>query len=222
MTNVGVSEARSTGPCSGRTALPLLLPIGISIVAGTVPNWFAPLLVTRHPLLLIGLNPRLRYLVLASPRLSAPVFFAVSFMRLVVIDLLSYLLGRWCGEAVLALVRRRIGRARRFMGALRGWFDRAAPALTFTFPSGIVSLLAGSSGMRPAVFGGLTLAGILLRLIAVRIVATVFRAELAAVLHFIARNQAWLLAVTLAAGALQVFVVVRRSRLRKTPGQGGR
>ena len=71
-------------------------------MAGTMANWFAPLLVTRHPLLLIGLNPRLRYLVLASSGLSALPFFAVPLMRLVTIDLLSYLLGRWCGEAVLA------------------------------------------------------------------------------------------------------------------------
>jgi membrane protein DedA with SNARE-associated domain len=216
-----VSESRFARPCSGRTALPLLLPIGISIVAGTTANWFAPLLVTRHPLLLIGLNPRLRYLVLASPRLPVLPFFALPFMRLVAIDLLTYLLGRWCGEVVLAWVERRIGRARRLMGVLQRWFAGAAPALTFAFPSGIVCLLAGSSGMQPELFGGLTVGGILLRLVAVRIVATVFRAQLAAVLRFIARNQAWLLAVTLAAGALQVFVVVRRSRLPNTPGRRG-
>src|SRR2546428_6713368 len=116
--HVGVSEDRSTRPCSGRAAVPLLLPIGLSIVAGTVANWLAPLLITRHPLLLIGLNPRLRYLLLASPRLSALPFFAVPFMRLVAIDLLSYLLGRRCGEGGLAWVGRRIGWARRLMGGL--------------------------------------------------------------------------------------------------------
>jgi membrane protein DedA with SNARE-associated domain len=198
--------------------LPLLLPISISIVAGTVANWLAPLLITRHPLLLIGLNPRLRYLVLASPRLSALPFFAVPLTRLVAIDVLSYLLGRWCGQAVLAWVERRIGRARRLMRTLQRWFTRAAPALTFAFPSGIVCLLAGSSRMRPVPFAGLTVGGILLRLVAVRILATVFRVQLAAVLRFIERNQALLLAGTLAAGALQVFVVVRRSRLPKTRG----
>ena len=215
-----MSESRFTRrPCSGRTALPLLLPIGISIVAGTTANWFAPLLVTRHPLLLIGLNPRLRYLLLASPRLPLLPFFAVPFVRLVGIDLLSYLLGRRCGELVLAWIERRMGRARNLVGALQRWFTRAAPAMTFAFPSGIVCLLAGSSGMQAVAFGGLAMGGILLRLVAVRIVATVFRAQLAAVLRFIARNQAWLLAVTVAAGALQVFVVVRRSRLRNTPGR---
>ena len=63
--------------------------------------------------------------------------------------------------------------------------------------------------MRP--FAGLIAGGILLRLVAVRILALVLRPQLAAVLHFIAKNQGWLLAITLAAGALQVFVVVRRS-----------
>jgi len=182
-------------------------------------NWLAPLLVTRHPLLLIGLNPRLRYLVLASPRLPVLPFFAVPLTRLVAIDVLSYLLGRWCGEAVLAWLEPRIGRARRLLRTLQRWFGRAAPALTFAFPSGIVCLLAGSSGMRPMLFAGLTVGGILLRLVAVRVLATVFRPQLAAVLRFIARNQTWLLALTLATGVVQVFVVVRRSRLPKTPGR---
>ncbi len=201
--------------------MPLLLPIGISIVAGTVANWLAPLLITRHPLLLIGLNPRLRYLVLASPRLPVLAFFTVPLMRLVVIDLLSYFLGQWCGEAVLAWVEPRIGRARRLLLAMQRWFGRASPVLTIAFPSGIVCLLAGSSGMRPVLFTVLTVGGILLRLVAVRILATVFRSQLAGALRFIARNQAWLLVVTLAAGALQVFVVVRRSRLTKAPGRLG-
>ncbi len=211
-----MSENRPTGECSGRRALPLLLPIGISIVAGTAANGLAPLLVTRHPLLLIGLSPRLRYLVLASPRLSAP-FFAVPLMRLVSIDLLSFLLGRWCGEAVLAWVEPRIGRAHRLLQVLQRWFGKGAPVATFTFPSGIVCLLAGSSGMRPVPFTGLSVGGILLRLVGVRILATVFRPQLAAVLRFIARNEVWLLALTLLAGVVQVVVVVRRSRLLKTP-----
>jgi membrane protein DedA with SNARE-associated domain len=201
--------------------VPLLLPIGISIVAGTVANWLAPFLITRHPLLLIALNPRLRYLLLASPRLPVLPFFAVPLMRLSAVDLLSYLLGRWCGEAVLAWLEPRLGRARRLLRALQRWFGRAAPVLTIAFPSGIVCLLAGSSGMRPVLFAVLTVGGILLRLVAVRILATVFRSQLAGALRFIARNQAWLLVVTLAAGALQVFVVVRRSGLTKAPGHLG-
>ncbi len=215
--HVGVSENRRTRECSGRRALPLLVPIGISTVAGTVANWLAPLLVTRHPLLLIGLNPRLRYLVLASPRLSALAFFAVPLVRLVSIDLLTYLLGRWCGEAVLAWVAPRIGRASRVLRVLQRWFGRAAPVATFAFPSGIVCLLAGSSGMRLEPFACLAVGGILLRLVGVRILATVLRPQLAAVLRFIARNQVWLLALTLAAGVVQVVVVVRRSRSLKTP-----
>src|SRR5207247_20640 len=103
---------------SGPTALPLLVSIGISIVAGTVANWLAPLLLTRHPLVLVGLNPRLRYLVLTSSRLPVVPFFAVPLVRLVAIDVLSYLLGRWCGGAVLAWVERRIGPAHRLLGAL--------------------------------------------------------------------------------------------------------
>jgi len=70
--------------------------------------------------------------------------------------------------------------------------------------------------MRPALFAGLTVGGILLRLVAVRILATAFRPQLAAVLRFIARNHVWLLTLSLAAGAVQVVVVVHRSRLPKT------
>ncbi len=204
-----MSEHR-LGPCARGTVLPLLVPVGIAIMAGTVANWLAPVLVTRHPLLMIELNPRLRYLVLASPRLPALPFFTLTFVRLAAVDVISYLLGRRCGEAVLDWVDQRIGRGRRAWLALQRWFARAAPALVFAVPSGVVGMLAGSSGMGAWLFGGLTAGGTLVRLVAVRLLASQFRAQLATVLRFIAQNQPWLLALTLAAGALQVLVVVRR------------
>ncbi len=193
----------------------LLLPIAISMAAGTVANWFAPLLVIRHPLLLIVLNPRLRYLILASPRVSLVPFFAVPIVRFALVDVLCFLVGRRCGEAALGWIERRIRRGRRALRALERWFLRAAPALTFAFPSGPVCLLAGWSGMGPVSFVALILGGICLRLIAVRIFAMVFHAQLVEVLRFIGRNEGWLVLLTLGVGIVQILLLFRPSRARE-------
>jgi membrane protein DedA with SNARE-associated domain len=215
-------EIRPDHRLCGRAALRFVVPpLVLSVAAGTAANALAPVLVTRHPLLLILLNPRLRYLVLASPRVSVLTFFLVSVARLCGVDMLSYLLGRWCGDAALAWIESRTKRGRRLTRTVERWFTRAAPAATFLFPSGPISLMAGWTDMAAPAFLGLVLGGTVLRVIAVRIFATVFDAELADVLRFIGRNEEWLVALTLSLAAVQALLIVRSLRARRPTGPEG-
>src|SRR5436309_1573454 len=59
----------------------LLAPYVVVVAAGYVSDVLAPNLVTHHPLLLMWLNPKNRYLILASPHVGVEAFFIVGFIR---------------------------------------------------------------------------------------------------------------------------------------------
>src|SRR5688500_9328512 len=78
-----------------RIPLPFLLaPFAVAAGASTVADWTWPSMVTDHPLLLITLSSKNRFLLLTAPQLGIVAFFVVGFLRLVVTDPLTYLLDR--------------------------------------------------------------------------------------------------------------------------------
>src|SRR5688500_8767411 len=91
---------------SRRTLVLLITPVAVLTVAGTLADWFAAPILTEHPLLQILLNPRIRYLSLASNHLDATSFYLAGFFRLVLTDPLYYLFGRWYGDAALRWMER--------------------------------------------------------------------------------------------------------------------
>ncbi|MDP9452409.1 MAG: hypothetical protein M3P97_03265 [Actinomycetota bacterium] len=189
----------------------LLTPIVVLAVVGTVADVIGPGLITERPLLQVFLNPRNRYLLLASPQVDALAFLTVGFVRLVLTDPLFYLLGVQYGDAALRWAERKLDDDAGFIRTAERLFSRFGSAVILLAPSGYLCLLAGATGMRPRRFVTLNVVGTVGRLVLFRVLGEAFEEELLRVLGFIQRYQWWLI-------ALSLVVVAVQSRRRRATG----
>lgn len=216
-------------PTPSRRVLWLLLgPIIALSVAGMLADWFAPALVNDHKLLQMFLNPRNRYLATAAvgdPESGTqPVdvvpFFVVGFLRLVLTDPLFYLLGYFYGDAGLRWMERKLeGRKPDAPddepGAIRmleKLFAKAAYPIVLLMPNGYICMMAGATGMRPAVFMTLNIAGTAGRLVAIRTGAHLIQDQLNAFLGFVREYQWWLTGLSVTIGVWQFLLSRRRGK----------
>jgi membrane protein DedA with SNARE-associated domain len=199
-------EGTATEPGRRRIPLPYLLaPIVAMSVIAFVADIIGPGLINERPLLQMFLNPRNRYLLLAAPQVEVIPFFVVGFFRLVLTDPIYFVLGVQYGDAALRWAETRMGDGGGFIRTLQRWFGRAAPVLIVLAPNGYLCLLAGASGMRARTFITLNVVGTLGRLTVFRLAGDAFREQLEDILGFVQRNQKWLIAVSFAIVAWQVF-----------------
>ncbi len=204
-------EATATQP-RRRIPLPILLtPIVVLTVVSMVADVIGPGLISERPLLQMFLNPRSRYLVLASPQVDAVPFFGVGFLRLVLTDPLFYLLGVQYGEAALRWAETKLGDDGGFIRGAERFFARFGSIIILLAPSGYLCLLAGAAGMRPRRFIVLNVVGTVGRLVALRLLGEAFDDELFAALAFIQRYQWWLI-------GLSFVVVSLQSRRKRASG----
>ncbi len=201
--------------------LPWLLgPFAAAVVATYVGEAIGPTLITTHPLVQVFLNPKNRYLILASPQVAVVPFFVVAFIRLVLTDPIAYTLGRQYGDAAMTWAEKRMG-GEGEAGMVRRMeylFSRAAPVFIVVAPSFIWCLMAGTSRMRIWVFVTCNAVGTMGRLVLIRWVGDTFSTELDSVLHFIRQYQWPLLAVTFTTVLIQVIRSRRRGDL-ESPGE---
>jgi membrane protein DedA with SNARE-associated domain len=194
-----------------RVPLPVLLtPIITAMVVASIGDIIGPSLINEHPLLLITMNPRNRWLLLAAPLVSVWSFFVVGFVRLTAIDPLFYVLGVQYGDSALRWAERKLGDEAGFVRKVERWFGRAAPAIVLIAPNGYVCLLAGATGMRVRHFVLLNVTGTIGRLALFTVAGKALRSQLLDVLEFVQRYQWWLV-------ALSLFVVVLQSQRRGRP-----
>jgi membrane protein DedA with SNARE-associated domain len=187
-----------------RIPLPILLtPIVILAVVGTVADVIGPGLITERPLLQMFMNPRNRYLLLASPQVDTVPFLVVGFIRLVLTDPLFYLLGVQYGDAALRWAERKLDDEVGFIRTAERLFARFGSIIILIAPSGYLCLLAGATGMRPRRFVVLNVVGTVGRLALFRVLGETFKDELLSVLGFIQRYQWWLIALSLVVVAIQ-------------------
>ena len=146
-------------PPSRRTLALIVAPILVVVVVGTVGNAIHPTLVNNHPLWLVAMEPRNRYLLLVAEKVSFVPFLVVATVRRLVSDPLFYLLGYFYGERGVRWMERRMGEGGSMVRALEAGFAKAAPVIVFLFPGAIVCVLAGATGMSPVLFLLLNLAG---------------------------------------------------------------
>ena len=194
-----------------RVPLPLLLtPIVVLAVVGMIGDAMGPRLIVEQPLLMMFLNPRNRWMLLASPQLGAAEFFAVGFTRLVLTDPLYYVLGLQYGDAALRWAEKKLGPDGMMVRTVEKWFGKAAPVIVLLAPSGYVCLLAGATGMKPRLFIPLNVIGTICRLLLFRLAGEAFQDELLDLVGWIGRNQKWLIAVSV------VLVLLQARRARST------
>ena len=196
----------------------LVTPIVVLSLAGTVADIIGPKLVTEHPLLQMFLNPRNRYLLLASPQVGAVEFFVVGFVRLVLTDPLGFVLGRQYGDAALKWAGEKMGDEGRFVSKVERIFGKAAPVIIFLAPNLYMCILAGASGMKVRTFVALNVSGTIARLILFRIAGEAFEDQLLSILDWISRNQKWLIILSFVIVVLQTIRSRRRGQL-ETPAE---
>ena len=136
-------------------------------------------------------------------------FFVVGGLRLLVSDPLFYLLGWFYGDAAVRWLERRSITARRYARDFERFFHKASYPLVFIAPNNPICLLAGSSGMRPAVFFVLNISGTIARLWLILVLGETFEKPIDWVLDFIKEYRWYLLAVTV---SIVAFTAWRESK----------
>jgi membrane protein DedA with SNARE-associated domain len=192
----------------------LLAPFSVAVVCSFIADWFWPTLVTDRPLVLLGLSAKNRFLLLTAPQLGVVAFFVVGFVRLILTDPLTYLLGRQYGEQALTWIERNTstakpGRRSLVRGAER-LFERAAPLVILVAPSALWCMLAGAARMRLVTFVTCNVVGTVGRLCLFWFTADALRSELETVLEGIERFQAPLIGLTVGLGVVQTIRARRR------------
>ncbi len=122
----------------------LVTPIVIITTMGFIASAFTPTLATKHPLLMIALDARNRFLVLARNVDLVP-FVIVAVLRRSFSDPLFYLLGRFYGENALRWLQKK-GGAGDLVPFTEKLFKKAGYPMVFAFPGAIVCALAGQTG----------------------------------------------------------------------------
>lgn len=178
------SPERSPGPPG--VAVGLMAVVVLSVVGTLAGAALAPTLVDTHPLWLLALDARTRHLALAAAADVSLVGWAtVALLRLVVADPAFYLLGRWYGDRAREWLVRAAPIASSRMETAERVFRRFGWPLVAVAPNGAVCFAAGTTGLAPAAFGALNVAGTVGRLVLVWWLGDVFEGPLDAVLGFI-------------------------------------
>ena len=199
----GADEAQ---PAPRRIPLPwLLTPILASMAVGMFGDIIAPGLINDRPLLAMFLNPRNRWLILASNMVDAWAFFLVGFLRLTLTDPLFYVLGLQYGDGVLRWIEEKSGDSGGFVRGVERFFARASYIVIVVAPNGYMCALAGATGMRPAIFAVLNVTGTIVRLILIRIFAEAFEEPIDGVLDWIAEYRWWLVGLSFVVVAIQTL-----------------
>jgi membrane protein DedA with SNARE-associated domain len=191
----------------------LLAPFGVVAATSLVADWIWPSLVTDHPLVLLAMSAKNRFLLLTAPQLTALAFFVVGFVRLLLTDPLTYLLGREYGEQALGWIEDKTSTAKPGRSYIRGaerLFARAAPLVILIAPSALWCMLAGAARMRVVTFVTCNVVGTVGRLILFWYAADALRAPLESLLETIEEWQTPLIGVTVALGVLQTVRTRRR------------
>jgi membrane protein DedA with SNARE-associated domain len=197
---------------SRRTLWLLLTPIAALSLAGMLGDWFAAALINEHPLLQMFINPRNRYLALASNRVDTVPFYVVGFLRLVLTDPLFFLVGYYYGDAGLRWAERKMGDDAGMIKAVERFFAKASYPIVLLMPNGYVCMMAGAAGMPLGVFILLNVTGTAFRLVLIRELSATFDGPLEAILRFIQRYQWWLVGFSVAVGLYQVISNRRKGK----------
>jgi membrane protein DedA with SNARE-associated domain len=191
---------------SRRTLILLVTPIVLITTMGLIASAFTPTLATKHPLLMIALDARNRFLVLARHVDLVP-FVVVAVLRRSFSDPLFYLLGRFYGENALRWLQKK-GGAGDLVPFTEKLFKKAGYPMVFAFPGAIVCALAGQTGMSPVGFMVTNLAGTLTAVFAVRRFSSTIASPVEGLLGFFSRHIVATTAVSI--GLVVLSVVLNR------------
>ena len=144
-----------------RACLLMLATLSVGTWVGVATS---PFLVNNYPLVLIGISPLSRHMILVAPLVGAPMVLLVGGLRSLTFTAVSFFLGRSIGEPGLVWLEQRSENAGRFVRWLERFFQRWSYFAVFIFPLGVMACVAGVARMRPFGFFVAAAAGITFRL----------------------------------------------------------
>lgn len=199
-----------------RIPLPwLITPIVVMSLLGMLGDAIGPSMILDHPLLQMFLNPRNRWLLLASPHVGPVEFFAVGFARLLLTDPIGYVLGAQYGDGALRWAKKSLGDG---VDTAVRWFGKAAPLVILVAPNLYMCILAGSSRMKLRTFLALNIGGTIGRLVLLRLTGDAFEQPLNRALDWIRDYRWYLVALSVVVVAIQL-VSSRRRGMLETPAE---
>ena len=187
-----------------RTLWLLVSPLLVIWVGATIATALTPTLATKHPLLLIILDPRNRNLVLARHVDLVP-FLLVGVFRRMLTDPLYYLIGRLYGDAAIRWLEHKGGGGQLVRWAEKA-FAKASYPIVFLWPGPIVCALAGAAGMKVKGFLITNLAGTIAAVVVLRLSGDLLGGPVDAILGFFNRNLVVTTAVTIALVVLSLLL----------------
>jgi len=140
-----------------------------------------------HPLGLMALNARDRYLLLTVNQVERWEFFLVAGLRSILFDPVFYLLGWFYGDRALAWLKQRSSGVKDAVENFEEVFPWLGYPLLIFFPGVHIYVLAGVTRMNPFGFAGVTLLGTALRLGVIVWVGDAFSSQIASTNGFFSR-----------------------------------
>jgi membrane protein YqaA with SNARE-associated domain len=194
-------------------AIPLALALVIYI--GQILSGY---LLTRAPLVLLGLNATDPFLLLVAHEAPVVGFMVVGVIRLFLPDLFLYQIGHDYGPNTKAYLEAEFGKGNRLTSALdwlERWFPRIGLILLFAIPGYPMCLLSGIARLNRVVFVIVNLAGTVTRLTLVWWVSSVFSGPIGRVVNLISRYS---LLFTFAMVALVTFQASKQAKRNMPDG----
>ncbi len=187
-------------PRSGRI-LVYAIPLGLMTVGNLVGSAFMPYLLAHAPLVLVGLSPVFRHIVLVAPYVHAPSLFAVVVPRHFAPDPFMYFLGREYGPLGLEWAEKNspgVGKTARLLERV---FAKVGPVALLLSPDVLMSTLAGAARVRFPMFVVVNIVGTVLTVVVARWFGDVFDRPIRALVSFFEGHM-------VAATVLSIAVVV--------------
>jgi membrane protein DedA with SNARE-associated domain len=188
-----------------RTLVLIVAPIIVLVTIGTVANAIHPTLVKDHPLLLVALEPRNRWIILVAEKVSFWPLLIWGTVRRLASDPLFFLLGHLYGDGAVRWAEKRFDGGTGIIRGVEKVFQKAGPVLVFFFPGSLVCVLAGATGMNPVLFAFLNVVGTIVTVSLLYQFASVVQGPVDAINRFYSHNFKWLTAVSIALTGLYVW-----------------
>jgi membrane protein DedA with SNARE-associated domain len=193
-----------------RRCLSVLGVLGVGSMIGSW--WLFPYLVTHYPLLLIALSPLGRHLVLVAPQVDVLLLVVVTLLRRVAFYVPSFYLGRSLGDAGFKWIEARAGSFAGYVRWVERMFARFRYPVIVVAAGGMVSMLAGISGMRLPLFLALALPGLIVRILVVILFADYYREPIEWILALI--SEYWLPATIAMVFGATLYQWIKQQRAR--------
>ncbi|MEN9822609.1 MAG: hypothetical protein RLZ04_1035 [Actinomycetota bacterium] len=177
----------------------LVLFIGLVACTNVAAATFAGL-VADHPLRLIALSARNRYLILARPEVDGPLLWAlIATVRILAAAAVCHAIGRCYGDRALRWFWRFLGMPQEQVARFEQQVDKAEWIVVPLFVgSNIVWALTGAARTPWRRLLPLALVGIAARLGLLWWLSGLFEEELGSVVDWLAQNQMWIIAASVA------------------------